>query len=64
MADEHTIKNSFRAVKGDILKIEGDLLNMEKTQAKILLQLEKLTTKAKKKVIKKKSVKKKVKKKK
>ena len=42
MTDEYAIKNSFRAVKGDIIKIEGELMNLKLQQAKILEQLEKI----------------------
>ena len=47
MEDEHQIKNSFRAVKADILKIEGELMNIKSQQVHILEQLEKLTSKMK-----------------
>jgi len=63
MINEHNIKNSFRVVKADILTIQGEFLEIKQQQAKILLQLEKLTSKPKKKKIKKKAKKKIVKKK-
>ena len=60
MINEHNLKNSFRAVKGNILEIQGELLNIKIQQAKILAELEKLTSKPK--VAKRKSTKKKTKK--
>jgi protein-arginine kinase activator protein McsA len=57
MINEQSIANSFRAVKGDIFKIEGELINMKEQQIHILEKLEKLTLKLKpsiKRVIKKK----------
>ncbi len=53
MEDEHQIKNSFRAVKADILKIEGELLGIKSQQIYILEQLEKINSKLKKPVKKK-----------
>lgn len=47
MTDEHTIKNSFRAVKGDILSIQGELLGIKEQQAKILRGLEEINSKLK-----------------
>jgi len=44
MTDDHQIKNSFRAVKGDILKIQGELMEIKEQQAHILEQFEKLTS--------------------
>jgi len=45
MANKLNIANSFRAVKVDILKIEGELLGIKEQQTHILEQLEKLTSK-------------------
>lgn len=60
-----TIRNSFRAVKADILKIEGELMNIKAQQVRILEQLEKFASKkATKKTAKKKTAKKKISKKK
>lgn len=71
--DNSTIKNSFRAVKADILQIQGELMNIKAQQIQILEQIEKFASKlsatprktaiAKKKTSKKKVVKKKVSKK-
>ena len=47
MINEHNIASSFRAVKGDILKIEGELMNLKEQQVHILEKLEKLTSKMK-----------------
>jgi len=44
MINEHAIKNSFRAIKADILGVQGDLMNMKMEQAKILMELEKLVS--------------------
>ncbi len=53
--DEPSIKNSFRAVKGDILEIQGDLMNIKEQQAKMLVNLEKILAKiGEKKLVKKK----------
>lgn len=62
--DDSTIKNSFRAVKADILQIQGELMNIKAQQIQILEQIEKFASKlsatpkktiiAKKKVVKKK----------
>lgn len=59
MVNEHNLKNSFRAIKSDIMKIEGDIMNIRTQQAEILVELEKLTS-LMKKPAKKKPVKKKV----
>jgi hypothetical protein len=40
MIDEHTLKNSFRAIKADILTIQGELLGIKQEQARILVDLE------------------------
>ncbi|MFH1787727.1 MAG: hypothetical protein ABH811_02980 [archaeon] len=57
MAIENPIKSSFRAVKADIIRIQGELMNIKNQQIHILEQLEKMT--AQKKPVKKKTVKKK-----
>lgn len=57
MVNEESIKDSFRAVKADILKIEGEILEINEQQAVIFNELAKLT--AKKKFAKKKTAKKK-----
>jgi hypothetical protein len=44
MVNEHALKNSFRAIKSDILGLQGELLNIRNEQAKILIELEKLTS--------------------
>ena len=55
MVNEHNIASSFRAVKGDILKIEGELMNLKEQQIQILEKLEKISFNlSKKKVVKKK----------
>lgn len=50
------IKNSFRAVKADILRMQGELMSIQERQIHIIEQLEKLAAKptAKKKTAKKK----------
>ncbi len=53
MINKHNIASSFRAVKADILKIEGELMNIKFQQVHILEQLEKLTSKMKSPVKKK-----------
>ena len=47
MINEHNIASSFRAVKGDIIKIESELMNLKEQQLHILEQLEKLNSKLK-----------------
>ncbi|MGD9275877.1 MAG: hypothetical protein PVJ67_01765 [Candidatus Pacearchaeota archaeon] len=59
MVNKHNLKNSFRAIKSDIMKIEGDIMNIRTQQAEILVELEKLTATTKKPVKKKTSKKKK-----
>lgn len=55
-----TIKNSFRAVKADILRMQGELMSIQERQIHIIEQLEKLASKpTAKKVAKKKTSKKK-----
>ena len=55
MINKHSVKNSFRLVKTDILKIEGEMMNIKAQQVRILEQLEKLTSKiSNKKPVKKK----------
>ncbi|MFH1608019.1 MAG: hypothetical protein ABIA78_02700 [archaeon] len=54
MTDEHQIKNSFRAVKADILKIEGELMNIKSQLAQILQEIEHLKSSSRKKVSRKK----------
>jgi len=58
MANKLNIANSFRAVKVDILKIEGELLGIKEQQTHILEQLEKLTSKLEKSARKKITIKK------
>ena len=60
MTNQHTIKNSFRAVKADMMRIQGELIGIQERQVHILEQLEKLAAKATaKKTAKKKTSKKK-----
>ncbi len=59
MINEHNIASSFRAVKGDIIKIESELMNLKEQQIKIFEQLEKISFSLSKKTTKKKIVKKK-----
>ncbi|MFH1152167.1 MAG: hypothetical protein V1788_03535, partial [Nanoarchaeota archaeon] len=40
MIDEHTLKNSFRAIKADILEIQGELMNIKQEQARILVDVD------------------------
>lgn len=47
MVNELNIKNSFRSVKADILRLHGELLNIRQEQVKILVELEKMTSKTK-----------------
>jgi len=59
MINERNIANSFRAVKGDIIKLQAELLNLRKQQAEILLNLEEVISQLKVQPAKKKSSKKK-----
>ncbi|MFH1608169.1 MAG: hypothetical protein ABIA78_03475 [archaeon] len=52
--NESSIKNSFRAVKGDIIELQGELLNLKEQHARILIELEKLSDPLKKLVKRKK----------
>ena len=60
MINERNIANSFRAVKGDIIKLQAELLNLRKQQAEILLNLEEVISQLKVQPAKKKSSKKKI----
>lgn len=42
MIDEHSLKNSFRAVKADILSMQGELMNLKEQQARIIRDLDDL----------------------
>ncbi|MBU2104493.1 MAG: hypothetical protein KKF67_01815 [Nanoarchaeota archaeon] len=60
MIDEHSIKNSFRAVKGDIISLQGEIFGIKEQLIKILIALDEISLKIKKPVnqVKKKPVKK------
>ncbi len=44
MMNENNIKNSFRAVKGEILEIQGELLNIKEQQVKMIMKLEEIAS--------------------
>ena len=55
-----TIRNSFRAVKADMMRMQGELMGIQERQIQIIEQLEKLVAKpTAKKTAKKKNSKKK-----
>ena len=54
MVSESGIANSFRAVKGDIVKLQAELINIQAQIASLALNIEKIRKPAKKKTAKKK----------
>jgi len=44
MVNEHALKNSFRAIRADMLKLEGDIMSIKEQQAGILVELEMLNS--------------------
>jgi hypothetical protein len=48
MIDEHSVKNSFRAVKGDIISLQGEIFGIKEQLARILVILDEIALKMKK----------------